>query len=262
MRNRERKALVTMEWNPFVSGILDTFYDERNAYMMLEYSPCGTFQLLLEAGPLPPSHAIFYFANIVCGLEFLEKSGIVHRDIKPHNILVGSDGYLSLCDFGGAQDIPGAEDVTNPMNWQPEGTLAYLAPETIAMEGQPADIQFGPALDWWSAGVILFEMVAGRQPFKPPKVPEGGQIDFTAESYHLWDQIMAGPPVWPGEVRIGRKLKALVRDLLTVNVKERLGADGARSVMENRWLATVDWTKMRRRRYLVSVAHPLRLPTH
>ncbi|KAJ7171988.1 kinase-like domain-containing protein [Mycena filopes] len=249
--SRERRALVGMPWNPFVSGLLQTLYDDRNMYMMLECSPCGSFDALLGGYPLPPADALFYFANIVCGLEFLEKQELVHRDLKPGNIVVGADGYLSLCDFGTAK-----EDIDDPANvdsWFGEGTLQYSAPECISSKRQPAHIRYGSAIDWYSAGVTLYEMATGKLPFAPPKMraPDGRLVkNHHPGDFDCWNARMSGPVPWPADVPVGRKLKSLVEGLLKVNANKRFGAHGVQQVMEHPWLATVDWTKMRRKRYI------------
>ncbi|KAJ7749521.1 kinase-like domain-containing protein [Mycena maculata] len=248
-RNCERAVLVNMGWNPFVTGILQAFHDDRNVYLMLEYSPCGTLDQIMGA-PLSPARTLFYFANIVCGLEHLEKSGVVNRDIKPANILVGADGYLCLCDFGPALDIPATDEPIVVGNWLGDGTAAYQAPEGVTLDNQPADVRYGPALDWWSAGVILYEMATGALPFEPPRREKNVAPRGSVAVKQIWDRIMAGPPSWPGGVRVGRNLKALVKGLLTVNANTRLGARGAAEVRQHPWLRTCDWNKMRRKRYI------------
>ncbi|KAJ7461557.1 kinase-like domain-containing protein [Mycena latifolia] len=249
-KNRERSALVRMPWSPFVTGILDTFTDDRNAYMMLEYTPCGSLSTIMArgAGKMSPAHMLFYFANIVCGLEHIHnKCGIVNRDVKPQNILVGADGYLTLCDFGPSLPIPPVDFPAEPNRWIGEGTALYNAPETLRLDGQPPDVRFGPAVDWWAAGIILYEMAAGQTPFALPLLPVGVVRDDDADSKLMFELMMAGPTDWPPNSRLGQKLRSLVKGLLTVNANGRLGL---RDVMRHPWLATVDWTKMRRKRYL------------
>lgn len=227
-----------MDWSPFVAGILDTFHDDRNVYMMLEYSPCGPLHLALGE-PLPPAQVLFYFANIVCALEHLEKSGVANRDIKPANIVIGADGYLFLCDFGPAMQVP-TEHPAKTFHWIGEGTAIYQAPEAVTLQGQPDDVRYGTAVDWWSAGVILFEMASGKIPFSlPAKDMELDRLSSGDGGMKIWEQIMAGPPTWPEGARVGRKLKALTMGLLRVDANERLGARGVADVMQDPWLATV-----------------------
>lgn len=151
----ERSVLSILPWSPFVSGAIETFYDSKNLYLMLELIPCGTLRSLIQKyAPFDPPTASFYFANIVCGLAFLQERDIVHRDLKPENILVGPDGYLCLADFGSAAVVK-YED-----NWLLVGSISYMAPEAISPVGQTQ--KFGKALDWWSSGCILYEMVTRK----------------------------------------------------------------------------------------------------
>ncbi|KAJ7074068.1 kinase-like domain-containing protein [Mycena amicta] len=254
--SRERTALVNMGWHPFVSGLLQTFYDDRNIYMMLEYSPCGSLvDLLMLHSPMTPSQMVFYFANIMCGLEHLEKSGIVHRDLKPGNILVGADGYLLICDFGPSMPVPEPGQPADETFWSGEGTPFYQAPEAYGLEGQPDDVRHGTAIDWWSSGIVLFEMATGEIPFHNSNASRTAEEKLAAPNQNTGAEtfklIHAGPFKWPSRVRVGRKLKNLVAGLLAVNANTRLGARGGfDEVRQHPWLATVDWNKMRRKWYL------------
>lgn len=119
---------------------------------MLELTPNGTLRnLITKRAPFDPLTTAFYFANIVCGLDFLEDNGVVHRDLKPENILLGPDGYLCIADFGEAAIYLEESD------WATVGTPSYMAPEVVSQIGQTED--YSLAVDWWAAGCILFEMV-------------------------------------------------------------------------------------------------------
>jgi len=156
----ERSLLSELPWNPFVNGIIQTFYDTRNLYLMLELIPCGTLRSLIQKrAPFDPATAVFYFANIVCALCFLEQHGIIHRDIKPDNILVDADGYLCLADFGTA-----AKEFEETM-WLMMGTVAYMAPESVASVGQSERTRSG--IDWWSSGCVLYEMITKKMASPP-----------------------------------------------------------------------------------------------
>ncbi|KAJ7286335.1 kinase-like domain-containing protein [Mycena rebaudengoi] len=250
-KNWERRALVDMPWSPFVAGILQTFHDERNLYLILEYAPRGSLADAIRSNaPFEPAVALFYFANIVCGFEFLEQHRIVNRDVKPGNILVSEDGYLCLCDFGPAVKLPNLREPADLPKWGGEGTSLYQAPEGVSLEGQDEHMEYGHALDWWSAGIILFEMMTKKLPFAPDDPTE----------QEIWAKIMSGPLVWPTGPRIrpGHKLKRLVEALLTVDSTMRLGTEGAEDVMRDPWLETVDWNKMRRQQYLAPVKPPFK----
>ncbi|KAF7311316.1 Protein kinase domain-containing protein [Mycena kentingensis (nom. inval.)] len=249
--SRERLTLVDMPWNAFVSGLLQTFYDDRNIYMLLEYPTGGTLHDLIDAhrDGMPPSLLIFYFANIMCALEHLQRTGFVHRDLKPSNILVGADGYLLLCDFGATlRALPYGEHDTGFYNG--EGTVLYQAPEAWdpTKQPDPSSVRFGAAIDWWAAGITLFEMATGDTPYDPR--------DCSADlepGDAILNQILTVPLAsrWPPHRPYGRKLKSLVAGLLTFDANARLGACGGfDEVRRHPWLAPVDWKKMRRKWYI------------
>lgn len=151
----ERSMLSELPWDPFVNGIIQTFHDSINLYLMLEFVPCGTLRSLIQKrAPFDPATALFYFANIVCALQYLEVYGIIHRDIKPENLLVGAEGYLCLADFGSAAKV------FEKGGWIAHGTTAYMAPEVVASAGQSERIWSG--IDWWSSGCVLYEMITRK----------------------------------------------------------------------------------------------------
>lgn len=143
---------MEMTWNPFVTGIVDSFTDDQNLYLMMEVIPSGTLRSLIQTrGPFDAGDTAFYFANIVAGIAFLQDMALLHRDLKPDNILVGADGYLVITDFGTTARV--GDDTA----WAMIGSPAYMAPEVVCnMEGQT--LMTFHAMDWWSAGVILYEM--------------------------------------------------------------------------------------------------------
>ena len=101
-----------------------------------------------QFGPLSQMDACFYYCNVVCAIEFIHSHGLVSRDIKPANFLVGHDGYLVMTDLGTA------EKVGEGGSWLNMGTAQYMAPESIQQ-----DYTIGRAIDWWASGVMLYEML-------------------------------------------------------------------------------------------------------
>jgi hypothetical protein len=133
--------------------------DERHVYIVYEYVPGRTFREALRAGELPDADAIEAGAQICEGLAHAHGAGILHRDVKPSNVLLAEEGsgvVIRLLDFGLAQ-MQEAETLT--AQGDVPGTLAYIAPERL--QGQPAS----PASDVWAVGVMLWEALAGRHPF-------------------------------------------------------------------------------------------------
>ncbi|KAH9928208.1 kinase-like domain-containing protein [Fomitopsis serialis] len=246
-RNTERERLAELPWHPFVSGLVDTFQDERHCYLLTELAPCESFDAFLkDHGPLRCEDARFYFANLTLALEFLHTHKIVHRDLKPHNILMGADGYLKLADFG----VAGL--MSNQFNWKHVGTFPYTAPEFFDNDPRKLPEGIRMAGDWWSAAVILYQMVTNAWPFPG------------TEGTEVYNMIMQATPGDFWEVKgikglyIDPDLKDLVSRMLTRDMAKRYGMIAVRGRKEK--LARndevrnhpfmhgkVDWTGMRHR---------------
>ena len=132
--------------------------DSRHVYIAYEYTPGRTFREAMRAGELNDAAAIEAAAQMLEGLAHAHEHGIVHRDVKPSNVLLadGEGVSVRLLDFGLAR-LPQAETLTAAGDVP--GTLAYIAPERLG--GEPATA----AADVWAVGVLLWEALAGRHPF-------------------------------------------------------------------------------------------------
>lgn len=113
------------------------------------------FYLLHQRGRMQERQAKFYFAEILLGLEFIHSKGIVYRDLKPENVLLDIDGHIKLADFGLSKYLPSLMSLTNSFCGSPE----YMSPEMLNGQGH------GFAVDYYSLGAILFEMLTGLPPF-------------------------------------------------------------------------------------------------
>ena len=142
--------------HPNIVSIFDRGHAAGTYYIAMEYLDGRTLkELLVRNGPTPVPIAIDYARQILGALSFAHRNGIVHRDIKPHNIIVGSDGRLKVTDFGIARS--GASQMTEAGSIV--GTAQYLSPEQA--RGAPVD----PRSDLYSLGIVLYEMLTGSVPF-------------------------------------------------------------------------------------------------
>ncbi|HZP73980.1 MAG TPA: Stk1 family PASTA domain-containing Ser/Thr kinase [Gaiellaceae bacterium] len=142
--------------HPSIVSIFDRGYAEGTYYIAMEYLDGRTLkELLVKNGPTPVPIAIDYARQILGALAFAHRNGIVHRDIKPHNIVVGGDGRLKVTDFGIARS--GTSQMTEAGSIV--GTAQYLSPEQA--RGAPVD----PRSDLYSLGIVLYEMLTGKVPF-------------------------------------------------------------------------------------------------
>ena len=141
--------------------------DDKFIYLILEYVEQGNlFYIIRKKGMLTEDEAFYFFIQTVAGIYFLHKNGFIHRDLKPENLLVGSDNVLKICDFGWcveAQIGNETDEAGNNFDEQRNtfcGTLEYMAPEMIT--SKPHNHQ----IDVWSLGILLYELVHGRAPFR------------------------------------------------------------------------------------------------
>ena len=150
----EREILVRIR-HPFLVGAHFTFQTDAKLYMVLDYVPGGElFGRLKDETTFPESRVRLYAAEIALGLGQLHSLGLIYRDLKPENILIDMKGHIRLTDFGLAKEVSDNQKATTFC-----GTPEYLAPEML--QRQP----YTKAVDWWSYGVLIFEMLNGLPPF-------------------------------------------------------------------------------------------------
>jgi eukaryotic-like serine/threonine-protein kinase len=191
--------------HPNIVSIFDRGLAEGTYYIAMEYLDGRTLkELLVRNGPTPIAIAIDYARQILGALAFAHRNGIVHRDIKPHNIVVGGDGRLKVTDFGIARS--GASQMTEVGSIV--GTAQYLSPEQA--RGAPVD----PRSDLYSLGVVIYEMLTGKVPFT-------GDTPVEIAMKHL-SQVPKPPSEWREEVP--HDLDAVVMRALAKDPEQRYGS--------------------------------------
>ncbi len=152
---REAKAAAKLS-HPHVVGVLDQGEDGHTAYLVMEYIKGHTLRDVLQTrGALPPRLALALIDPVIEGLAAAHAAGLIHRDVKPENVLIADDGRIKVGDFGLARAVT-ATTSTGALI----GTVAYLPPELVL--GQAADARS----DIYSAGIMLYELLTGQQPFQ------------------------------------------------------------------------------------------------
>lgn len=142
--------------HPFIVELHYAFQSEDRLYFVMDYLSGGElFQHICEHGPFSESRARFYAAEIFLAIQHLHQNGIIYRDLKLENIMMDRDGHLKVTDFGMCKDELKAGMKTNSIC----GTSEYLPPEIILRT------RYGPSVDWWTFGIVLFEMLFGEHPF-------------------------------------------------------------------------------------------------
>lgn len=254
----ERDILITVR-NPFVVRFFYSFTCRDNLYLVMEYLIGGDlYSLLRKMGCLEEHAARVYIAELVLALEYLHSLGVVHRDLKPDNILIAHDGHIKLTDFGLSRVglIDSTDDLSGPTNgnvlmedsmfetcldhgmqreYRKErsavGTPDYLAPEILL------GTEHGYTADWWSVGVILFEFITGLPPFNA----EHPQIIF--------DNILNRKIPWPCVPEdMSEDAADLIDKLLTEDPNQRLGAKGAPEVKSHPFFKDISWDNLARQK--------------
>ena len=152
---REAQAAAGLQ-HPNVVGVYDRGAYDGTYYIAMEYVPGRTLkQLVTEEGPLDPVRAIDLVCEILKAVRFAHRRGVIHRDLKPHNVIVDESDHAKVTDFGIAR--AGASDMTETGSIL--GTAQYLSPE------QAQGLAVSPSSDLYSVGVILYELLTGRVPF-------------------------------------------------------------------------------------------------
>ena len=201
---REAKAAARLS-HPHVVGVLDQGEDDRVAYLVMEYIKGHTLRdVLKDKGALPPRLALALIDPVVEGLGAAHDAGLIHRDIKPENVLIADDGRIKLGDFGLARAIS-----TSTSTGALIGTVAYLSPELVL--GRQADARS----DIYSVGIMLYEMITGRQPFD-------GEVPIQVAYQHVNSSVGAPSELVPG---LAAEIDELVQ-WCTANDPDKRPVDG------------------------------------
>ncbi|XP_061782079.1 serine/threonine-protein kinase LATS2 [Nerophis lumbriciformis] len=282
----ERDILAEAD-NEWVVRLYYSFQDRDSLYFVMDYIPGGDMMsLLIRMGIFPEPLACFYVAELTLAIESVHKMGFIHRDIKPDNILIDLDGHIKLTDFGlctgfrwthnskyyqkgshvrqdSMEPSDFWDDVSNCrcgdrlMTLEQQairqhqrclahslvGTPNYIAPEVLLRKG------YTQLCDWWSVGVILFEMLVGQPPFLAP-TPTETQIKVIN-----WESTLQVP----AQVKLSPESVDIIARLCC-SAEDRLGANGAGEIKAHPFFSKVDFSSNLRQQpapYRPKIAHPM-----
>ncbi|KAJ8678680.1 hypothetical protein QAD02_014467 [Eretmocerus hayati] len=217
--HNEKRILQSMRF-PFVVYMEYCYKDNSYIYMILPFINGGEmFTHLRKLGKFDENLSRFYGAQVTLALEYLHKCNLVYRDLKPENILIDHTGYIRITDFGFSKMV---ENRT----WTLCGTPEYLAPEIILSKG------YGKCVDWWSFGVLLYEMSAGYSPF------------FSPEPMKIYEKITSGRYRCPNF--FSTELQDLLKNVLQTDLTRRFGnlKGGPSDIKKHKWFMKTDWLKI------------------
>jgi len=215
----EKAILLTLK-HPFIVNMYGCFHDSRYLYLVLEYIVGGEFFThLRKAGRFDCDTSRFYAAGISSIFEYCHSKNIIYRDLKPENILLNIDGYLKLTDFGFAK-------VIEYRTYTLCGTPEYIAPEVLLNKGH------GKPVDWWTLGILVYEMIVGYPPF----------VD--EDPMGIYQKILSGKIVFPK--LFDKDAKVLVKKLLTADLGKRFGnlKNGVEDIKQCKWFKDMRWDKL------------------
>lgn len=157
-------ALLAQIQHPNVARIYRQDFSVAHAYIAMEFFPNGDLRQRMKSGPIDPDTALAYIKQAAAGLGAIHQVGIVHRDMKPDNLMLRHDGSLALADFGVAKQV--SMKITDTGDGDIVGTPYYLSPEQAL--GHPVDAR----CDIYSLGVMAYELLTGRKPYHASSAQE------------------------------------------------------------------------------------------
>ena len=258
---RAERDVLSEAKNQWIVELKFSFQDQKFLYLGMEYLPGGDLMTLLMARDiLPEEDSKFYAAEMVLAIESVHDMGCIHRDLKPDNVLIGKDGHIKLSDFGLSKKLDAFLDKNNKFSFNHDnknlhnniknlsyaeqfrifkslkskkrrekafstvGTPDYIAPEVFKQQG------YGQEIDWWSLGVIMFEMMIGYPPFYSESSTE------TCKKILNWENHLE----IRSETNISKDAVDILKRLINAPEK-RLGRNGADEIKQHPYFKNVDW---------------------
>ncbi|XP_030233597.1 ribosomal protein S6 kinase alpha-2 isoform X2 [Gadus morhua] len=226
VRSKMERDILAEVNHPFIVKLHYAFQTEGKLYLILDFLRGGDlFTRLSKEVMFTEEDVKFYLAELALALDHLHSLGIIYRDLKPENILLDEDGHIKITDFGLSKEA--IENDKRAYSFC--GTIEYMAPEVVNRRGHTQ------SADWWSFGVLMFEMLTGSLPFQGKDRKETMALILKAK---------LGMPQF-----LSPEVQSLLRALFKRNPTNRLGAgpDGVEEIKQHRFFAPVDWNRLYKR---------------
>ncbi|KAA0707789.1 Protein kinase C delta type [Triplophysa tibetana] len=217
------KRVLALAWeNPFLTHLYCTFQSKEHLFFVMEYLNGGDLMFhIQDKGRFDLFRATFYAAEIICGLQFLHSQGIIYRDLKLDNVMLEMNGHIKIADFGMCKENMVGENRATTFC----GTPDYIAPEILLGH------KYTFSVDWWSFGVLVYEMLIGQSPF------QGDDED------ELFESIRMDAPHFPRWIT--KESKDLLEKLFERDPTRRLGVVG--NIRGHSFFKTINWPALERR---------------
>ena len=239
---RSEQKFMSKVKSPWIVDLKASFQEDDYLYLVMEFCQGGDFMnLLIKKDILSEDEARFYTAELILAVESIHKLDCIHRDIKPDNILIDKNGHIKLSDFGLAKisENLGQSPIlynkknkknrpTHQKNYSCVGTAYYVAPEVLKKTGYSEDI------DWWSVGVIFFEMLVGYAPFCSEETKD---VCYKVINWKKFLKI-------PDDIVLSREAEDLIAKMIN-NSNERLGKNGVEEIKAHPFFKNVNWNNIR-----------------
>ncbi|KAL5424857.1 hypothetical protein PMIN04_002959 [Paraphaeosphaeria minitans] len=221
---RERRMLEHLN-HPFLCNLRYSFQDIEYLYIVVDLMNGGDLRFHISRKTFTEDAVRFWISELGCAVRYIHTQGIVHRDIKPDNVLLDSEGHVHLADFNVASDFTPHKSLTSK-----SGTLAYLAPEVYEGKGYSCEV------DWWSLGVLFYECIYNKRPF------EAGSHDSLAA------KISKGEPTYPvTNPPVSMPCLHAISSLLEKDRSKRIGAIGFDTFTDSPFFRTLDFGALERK---------------
>ncbi|PLW50752.1 hypothetical protein PCASD_00744 [Puccinia coronata f. sp. avenae] len=228
----ERDTLNLLDHHPGCIRLYSTFQDESSLYYLLEYAPKGEILRSIKTlGSFSTDCARFYAAQILSAIEHMHSRGIIHRDVKPENILLDSEMRIKIADFGSAKILnqkatnSTANEKDSERSHSFVGTAEYVSPELLVQKVTST------SSDLWAFGCVLFQMIAGLPPFR------------SRSEYLTFQKITQLEYEFP--TGFPEEAQNLVSRLLVLEPTARIGASpergGIGEIKAHAFFASIEW---------------------
>uniref|UniRef100_A0A3Q2EEB7 Ribosomal protein S6 kinase n=1 Tax=Cyprinodon variegatus TaxID=28743 RepID=A0A3Q2EEB7_CYPVA len=226
VRSKMERDILAEVNHPFIVKLHYAFQTEGKLYLILDFLRGGDlFTRLSKEVMFTEEDVKFYLAELALALDHLHSLGIIYRDLKPENILLDEEGHIKITDFGLSKEAIDHDKRAYSFC----GTIEYMAPEVVNRRGHTQ------SADWWSFGVLMFEMLTGSLPFQGKDRKETMALILKAK---------LGMPQF-----LSPEVQSLLRALFKRNPANRLGAgpEGVEEIKKHRFFASIDWNKLLRK---------------